>query len=133
MEKFVNDFLQAHGFWMKAVIVWSLIAPFVHAYLMSFAILMFKVATRKPDEEGNVSKFDKRYLIRRNRYRLIATAIFTFFAVLLVLKVWSKTDAVLLGVFVGLISHGLGELVKYAEELAKNRARKEIEKIKGRE
>ncbi|MGN6436887.1 MAG: hypothetical protein ACTHMM_10155 [Agriterribacter sp.] len=129
MEELLNNWVKAEGVLPKFLVIWAAIAPFFYAYLTSFAMLMWKVANRRPDDDGNITSFKKGYLFKDRMLYIASTIIFIFVTTVVILRYWTTVDAVLLGVFVGIISHYLGRLFEFASTSAKGRAEKELKKI----
>lgn len=107
----------------------TLVMPFFYAYLTSTAMLLYKVAKRKPDENGVISEFSLKYLIKDRGAFILSTGIFIFIGTVVTMKYFPKLDGVIVGVLVGVVSSYLGKLFEYLGESVFNRGKKEIGRI----
>jgi len=107
----------------------TLLMPFFYAYLTSSAMLLWKIATRKPDENGVVSEFSFKYLIKDRGAFILSTGIFIFIGTVIVMKYFPKLDRVLIGVLVGVVSSSLGKLFEMLGNAVSKRGKTEIDRI----
>jgi hypothetical protein len=100
-----------------------------YAYLTSTAMLLFKVARRKPDENGHISEFSFNYLIKDRGVFVIATGIFIFIGTMIVQQYFPNSQGLAMGVLVGVASSSLGKLFELAGNAFSKKAERQINKM----
>lgn len=107
----------------------TLLMPFFYAYLTSTAMLLWRVAKRKPDENGVISEFSFKYLLKDRGAFILATGIFIFIGTVVVMKYFPKLDRIIVGVAIGVASSSLGKLFELAGNAISKRGKTEIGRI----
>lgn len=114
MEQIINDMLfELFG----ANSIGKTVISLFFAIITWFAIEMYLVANRKPDEEGNISKMNWGYYTMRRAPHIISTIAFIFIFTF-ILQEWVKNGrAIYVGPIVGVASKGLGAFAVWVGKL----------------
>ena len=118
-----------YEFLVFAKFLWLLISPYAYAFLTSTTMLLFKVARRKPDENGIISEFSFKYLFKDRGAFIIATGLAIVLFTTLSVTYFPKTDAIIIGIFIGAGSSYLGLLLELIGKAGFNFGKKQINRI----
>lgn len=136
MEQLINEFYAATDmqqklvFFVKALwLLWVFISPYAYAFGTATALLLWRVARRKPDETGSITAFSTKYIVHDRRLYLISTAILIVIAVNLIKVYWPSMQVAVVGILIGAASGQLGVWFEKLGEAVANRGEKEIKKI----